>query len=149
MSQISTQIINDFFSDLLGFESNPQIEATDDEIFVDLQLDPQFSGIVIGYRGEVLTAIQLLLSLMIQENHDNWLPVRVNVNDYRQQRQKALEELAQNTADKALKLQKPITLNNLSSYERRVIHTILSETPEITTFSEGEEPNRVLIISPA
>jgi len=148
MKNQTDQLIAQFFSDLLGYDPDIIIEHNENEISVQLNLDAQESGVVIGYRGEVLTSLQLILSLMVQPNYDIWFPVRLNVNDYRQQRNKALETLALNTASKALEFNKSIRLNNLSSYERRIIHSILSENDQIETHSEGEPQYRVLVVTP-
>lgn len=141
-------LIEEFFTEILGDKPDIVIDQSDEEILVDLQLNPELSGVVIGYRGEVLTALQLILSLMIQTDQENWLPVRVNVNNYREQREEALENLARNTADRVLHSGQAMSLPNLSSYERRIIHNILSEIDGIESYSEGEGRNRVLIIAP-
>ena len=68
-----------FFTDLLGFQPQLEITESQDQIDINLSLDPQDSGMFIGYRGEVLTAIQLILSLINQQQTDSWKPVRMNV----------------------------------------------------------------------
>lgn len=141
-------LIKTFFNNLLDEDPEITIDTTEEEIRVDLQLSPDHSGVVIGYRGEVLTAIQLVLSLMIQEDRESWLPVRVNVNNYREQRAEALENLAKNTAQRVLDTGQAMSLPNLTSYERRLIHNILSETDGVESYSEGEGNQRILIIAP-
>lgn len=148
MNDNTNQLISDFFSTLLGFTPELEIEHQDESIQVQLNLPPEESGVIIGYRGEVLNSIQLVLSLMTQSHFDDWYPVRLNINDYREKRNKAIENLAETTASRVLDTNQPVRLTNLSSYERRLIHTILSENDQITTHSEGEDPNRVLIVSP-
>lgn len=140
------QLINDFFYDLLGEEPDLEINITDQAVEVDLQIDPQMSGVVIGYRGEVLTAIQFILGLMVQNQLEEWLPVRLNINNYRQQRNQALDNLARNTARRVLETGQALSLPNLSSYERRQIHQVLGEIPGVVSYSEGEGRSRVLII---
>jgi len=142
------EIIKAFFYDLLGDDIKMDIDVTEEEVSVELELDTEHSGIVIGYRGEVLTSIQLILSLMIQDNYEDWLPVRVNVNNYREQRAEALEKLAENTASRVKESGQALSLPNLSSYERRHIHNILSEIEGVESYSEGEGVNRILIIAP-
>jgi spoIIIJ-associated protein len=138
-----------FFTNLLGGQPQLQIEQSEDSVNVNLTLDPSLSGIVIGYHGEVLSASQLLLSLMLQQRTGKWTPVRINVNDYREKRQQTLESLALDSADKVVKTQTAVIVRNLSSFERRIIHSALSNYPGIVTHSEGNPPHRVLIISPA
>ena len=141
-------IYTNFFADLLGFA--PELELTDskDQIDLNLSLDQRDSGMFIGYRGEVLTAIQLILSLINQHHTGSWKPVRVNVNDYRQRRQAALEAMADAALERALASGQPSTLTNLTSYERRIIHTHLASRDDVTTHSQGQPPRRDLIISP-
>lgn len=146
MTDVNT-VITSFFADLLGEEPDLVISQEGNEILVDLQLNPELSGLVIGYRGEVLTAIQFVLSLMVQSDNETWLPVRLNVNNYREQRSEALEMLARNTANRVLETGQALSLPNLSSYERRLIHSVLAEVPGVISYSEGEGRNRVLIIA--
>ena len=148
MKDQTNQLLQDFFYDLLGYEAEMEIDHKENEVHIQLELDPEQSGVVIGYRGEVLASIQLVLSLILQQHLEDWYPVRLNVNDYKEQRQKSLENLALNTADRVIETGSHFKLNNLSSYERRIVHATLSEHPEVTTFSEGDSPYRVLIIAP-
>lgn len=142
-------VIKQFFYDILDEEPQITIEIAESEVNVELELAPEHSGIVIGYRGEVLAALQLILSLMVQESKEVWLPVRLNVNNYREQRAEALENLAHNTAQRVLDTDTPLSLPNLSSYERRLIHSALSEVEGVISYSEGSGYNRVLIIAPS
>lgn len=148
MNQQTQDIITNFFAEILGEEPQLFINQDDTEISVDLELNPELSGVMIGYRGEVLAAMQLILSLIVQTHTGEWVPVRVNVNNYREQRAEALANLAQNTARRVLDSGTPLSIPNLSSYERRLIHSILSEIEGVASHSEGEGINRVLIVSP-
>jgi len=148
MDQVNKPLISDFFSQVLGFEPEMEIKLNEHEILVELKLDPNDSGLLIGYRGEVLTALQLILSLMHQQQTNLELPLRLNINDYRQQREQALQTLAQNTAAKALATGHPISIGQLTSYERRLIHVFLADHQDVQTHSEGEAPHRVLVVSP-
>lgn len=143
------EYIYNFFTKLLGETPNLQIEDTNDSLNIELSLDPDKSGIIIGYHGEVLSAAQLILSLSLQQQTGVWKPVRINVNDYRQKRQQALETLAADTATRVIKTGSPLTIRNLSSFERRIVHSALSNFTGVTTHSEGNPPHRVLIVSPA
>lgn len=142
------QLITEFFTQILGHEPDLEFDDSQGELYVDLQLDPEHSGVVIGYRGEVLAALQLVLSLIVQKNHGDWLPVRLNVNNYREQRADALQNLAENTANRVIQSGHAMSLPNLSSYERRLIHSTIAEIDGVESFSEGEGFERVLIISP-
>lgn len=147
MSEIDTTITG-FFTQLLGFEPEIEINTSSEEVIVKLTVEPELSGMLIGYRGEVLSSLQLLLTLMLQPGFSSWTPVRLDINEYRQQRVSHLEEMAHNAAERAISTKGPVVLDRLSSYERRVIHTTLTDHPEVETFSQGEAPNRVLVVAP-
>lgn len=142
------KIYQDFFNNLLGYEPDLEIIDDEQEISINLNLSPEDSGMFIGYRGEVLTAIQLILSLIFQKHTSSWKPVRMNVNDYRQRREATLISMAESAATKALETQEPVSITNLTSYERRIIHAHLSQREDIITHSEGIPPKRYLIVSP-
>lgn len=142
------KLVSEFFLEILGEEPEITVDEQDNEVHVDVQLNPEHSGIVIGYRGEVLAAMQLILSLMNQQSKGDWYPVRLNVNNYREQRADALENLARNTAQRVLDNGSALSLPNLSSYERRIIHNVIGDVDGVESFSEGEGQHRTLIISP-
>lgn len=139
------QIIIGFFTDLLGEEPEIEIFEEEDGVYVNLQVSPELSGIIIGYRGEVLTATQFVVSMMLSEK-DGWSPVRLNINNYREQRSEALETLAINTANRVLDSGQALSIPNLSSYERRQVHDVITGIEGVTSFSEGSGRNRTLII---
>jgi len=145
MSAINSDFVTEFFTTLLGYAPELEVETTDDAIIIQVDIDQQDSGLLIGHRGEVLSAIQLIFALIQQQSGER-LPVRLNINDYRQQRQVALENLAHNAASKVVSRGQAVSLTGLSSYERRLIHTTLSEHPDVVTYSEGEEPHRNLVV---
>lgn len=142
------QTIVEYFTQILGAEPDLEIEQTDQEITAKLIVSEQESGVLIGYRGETLTALQLILSLKTEKILGQWLPVRLDINDYRQKRIEALEDLAKKNAIKAHEIGQPISISNLTSYERRVVHSALSEDDTVSTHSEGDAPYRYLIITP-
>ncbi len=102
---------------------------------------------LIGYRGETLNSIQYLLTMVIK-NAGYKVKAFVDVENYKQRRQETLISLAERLARKAVKLNQPVELEKMTAYERRIIHTALADNDEVTTHSEGEEPNRYLIIEP-
>lgn len=141
------QIYQDFFKNLLGYEPDMEIVDDETEISINLNLSPEDSGMFIGYRGEVLTAIQLVLSLIFQKHSSSWKPVRMNVNDYRQRREATLISMADSAAERALESAEPAIITNLTSYERRIIHSHLSTRGDVETHSEGEAPKRYLVVT--
>ena len=102
---------------------------------------------LIGYRGETLNALQYLLSMIIK-NAGYKTKVFLDVENYKKRREETLASLAERLARKAVKLNKPIELEPMNAYERRIIHTVLGDNEFVETHSEGEEPNRHLIITP-
>ena len=118
------------------------------DINISIQLPEDQTGIYIGRHGEGLTALQLILSLMINQRSGEWHRISVNINDYQERREDSLKHLAETAVEKAVALNQEVILGNLSSYERRIIHLHLENHPEVTTESRGEEPLRQLMIIP-
>ena len=116
-------------------------------VFVDV--DGPDSGSVIGKRGATLDAIQYLTSLVVNKDENSYIRVVINAEGYRERREVTLEKLANRLADKAVKNGKPVRLEPMNPYERKVIHTALQARPEVNTRSEGEEPYRKVVIVPA
>lgn len=106
-------------------------------------------GILIGYHGETLNALQLILSLIVYRKLEKWVHILVDVENYRSERSKKLEEIATSAAQKARFLQKKIELSPMSSYERMVVHSAVSKIDGAKSESEGEGYNRHVVISPA
>lgn len=105
-------------------------------------------GILIGYRGETLDALQYLLSLIVnKENKDSdYKKVVLDTENYRQKREETLVRLANRLAYKARRYNKSIVLEPMNPYERRIIHSALQEHPDVNTHSEGDEPYRKVVI---
>lgn len=104
-------------------------------------------GIIIGYRGETLDALQYLVSLIVNKDHDApYRKVVLDAGNYRQKRTQTLKHLADRTAEKVLKTRRPFKLEPMNPYERRIIHSELQDNNEIVTFSEGEEPYRRVVV---
>ena len=102
---------------------------------------------LIGYRGETLNSIQYLLSIVLK-NAGYKVKAYLDVQNYKKRREETLISLAERLARKAIKLNKPVELEPMNAYERRIIHSALTDNEQVTTHSEGEEPNRHLIITP-
>ncbi len=117
----------------------------EDEIFLDIQ--GKNLGVVIGKRGQTLDALQLLVNLYINQQMrgcDRF--VILDAENYREKRKKTLERLAHNLAEKVMRTRKKVILEPMNRYERKVIHTSLQEKSNITTYSEGTEPHRKVVI---
>jgi spoIIIJ-associated protein len=125
-----------------------EVQPQADNITVQINLPEDQTGIYIGTHGDSLMSLQLVLGLMVSQRLGDWLPISVNVNDYRQKREEALTNLAENAAQKAISLNQEIIIPNLSSYERRIIHTHLQDNDKVVSESRGEGLNRQLFICP-
>ena len=111
-------------------------------------LDGDKLGALIGRRGETLDAIQQLTNYAINHGSErNRARVQIDAENYREKREQSLERLAQKVAGKVTKYRRNVTLEPMNAYERHVIHTALQETPFVTTFSIGTEPNRRVVVS--
>lgn len=133
----------------LGFESAEiALNHTDESIEITITLPEDESGMLIGYHGEKVDALQLIVSQMLNKNQAEYKPVQIDVNGYRQRRREALHELADKAAAKALESGREILLPPLPAGERRVIHMHLQDNPEVSTYSEGEDSGRRVVIRP-
>lgn len=111
-------------------------------------LEGEKLGALIGRRGETLDAIQQLTNYSINRGSEkNRARVQVDAENYREKREQSLERLAEKVAGKVTKYRRNVTLEPMNAYERHVIHTALQDTPGVTTFSIGTEPNRRVVVS--
>ena len=134
----------------LGFsEADIQVEKTEEEIFkVQIEIDPEESGILIGYHGETISSLQLVLSLIINHELDQWYRLSLNINDYRERREQSLVEMAQNAAERVKTTNEELIMPPMVSFDRRIIHLTLAEETEVKTESTGSGKDRRLIIYP-
>jgi spoIIIJ-associated protein len=106
-------------------------------------------GIIIGRRGQTLDSLQYLVSLVVNKNkgREGYVKVILDTEDYRRKREETLVRLAKRLADGVVKTGKKVELEPMNPYERRIIHSALQNNDRITTFSEGEEPYRKVVIA--
>ena len=116
----------------------------DKHLLVDLTGDDM--GILIGKRGQTLDALQYLVNLVVNKNSASYISVMLDTENYRQRRKETLETLAFNLAKKVKHTRKNVVLEPMNPYERRIIHSALQNDRYVTTFSEGEEPFRNVVI---
>ena len=103
-------------------------------------------GIIIGKRGETLDSLQYIVNLVTNRNSDTYIRVILDCNQYRSKRERSLQKLARRLADKAVQTGRDIKLEPMNPYERRIIHAYLQNDEKVNTFSQGNEPNRRVII---
>ena len=144
------QIAKDFLENLLKLMDIPafvNLDETEEESVLNI-VGADVSKLF-GKRGEVIDALQYLSSLVANNDEDGYRRIVLDSENYRIEREERLQKLADDMAAKALERGFRIKLDPMNPYERRVIHTHLQQNPEVTTHSEGEEPNRYLVIVPA
>lgn len=144
------EIADNFLSYILnsmGIHGFSRIKKEGDRLFVNItDISSTDMGILIGKRGNTLDAIQYLLSLAINRKKDDYLKVILDAEGYRAKREETLIRLANKMAIKAKNGKHPIKLEPMNPYERRIIHFALQSVSGVTTYSEGEEPYRRIVI---
>ena len=111
-----------------------------------VDMEGEDMGVLIGKRGQTLDSLQYLLSLVVNKDVDGYIHVKADTENYRERRKKTLENLAKNIAFKVKRTRQPVALEPMNPYERRIIHSALQNEKYITTYSEGEEPYRKVIV---
>lgn len=124
-----------------------EIEAHENEEYVEIDIKGKDSGIIIGRRGETLDSLQYLTNLVVNKGKDSHKKVSLDIENYRQKREETLIKLANKLADRVIKFRKSITLEPMNPYERKVIHSTLQEIKGIETYSVGDDPNRKVVIT--
>jgi spoIIIJ-associated protein len=140
--------INTLLSLLLGAPVSCDLNTDQERLRLEISVPENDSGILIGYHGERIDALQLIVNLMWNQHAVVYTPVQVDINGYRQRRQLQLEDLANKAAEKAIESGREILLPHLPAFERRIIHVFLDAREDITTYSEGEGPERRLVVRP-
>lgn len=120
-------------------------EMKDKHLLIDLTGDDM--GILIGKRGQTLDALQYLVNLVVNKKSPYYISVMLDTENYRQRRRETLESLAFNLAKKVKHTRKNVVLEPMNPYERRIIHSALQNDRYVTTYSEGEEPYRNVVIA--
>jgi len=117
------------------------------EKMLNVEISGKDSGILIGYRGETLGALQNILSAIANKEIENKVVVLLDIENYKEKREKTLEELANKIAKTVIRTRKSITLEPMQAYERRIIHSALQSNELVETSSIGQEPRRRVVIS--
>lgn len=126
--------------------AEPTIEIDEEEKVININIEGEDTGDLIGKRGQTLDSLQYLVSIIANKEKEDYYRVKLDTKDYRDRRQKTLENLAKNIAAKVKKTRHKITLEPMNPYERRIIHSYLQADKFVTTKSEGEEPNRKVVV---
>lgn len=129
----------------MGLIVKIKAELKDKHLFVELTGDDM--GILIGKRGQTLDALQYLVNLVVNKKSPYYISVMLDTENYRQRRRETLESLAFNLAKKVKHTRRNVVLEPMNPYERRIIHSALQNDRYVTTYSEGEEPHRNVVIA--
>jgi spoIIIJ-associated protein len=113
---------------------------------IEVNVQGQNLGALIGRRGQTLDSLQYLTTLALNRKTDDFIPVVVDVGDYRKKRQESVERTAYSAMQKVIKTGRKVVLNPMTPAERRLVHMVLSEEKEVVTYSIGEEPRRKVVI---
>lgn len=146
----------DFIKQLIGnmgIRADAEFGETSEKNASRIYISGEDAGILIGHHGETLDSLQYLTNLVVnkrdeEEGKGSYNRVTVDIENYREKREATLRTLAKNMAAKAVKLGRNVTLEPMSSYERRIIHSEIQEISGVTTYSIGENNNRKIVISP-
>ena len=139
-----------FLRDVFASMNLGEVEITSEYNTTDGSLEVDFEGedmgILIGKRGQTLDSLQYLTSLVVNKGKSNYIRVKLDTEDYRRRRKETLENLARGIAYKVKKTRKPVVLEPMNPYERRIIHSALQGNKFVETVSEGEEPYRHVVV---
>ena len=133
--------------DAMEMEVIVDAKYDDAEKALDVDMRGEEIGILIGKRGQTLDSLQYLVSLVVNRGQADYIRVKLDTENYRQRRKETLENLAKNIAYKVKRTKRPVSLEPMNPYERRIIHSALQNDRYVTTHSEGEEPFRRVVVS--
>lgn len=125
-----------------------EIDYNTEENSMYINIKGEEMGLLIGKRGQTLDSLQYLTSLVVNKESDTYLKVKLDTENYRARRKETLENLARNLSNKVKRTRQPLSLEPMNPYERRIIHSALQYDKFVETYSEGEEPERKVVIAP-
>jgi spoIIIJ-associated protein len=142
--------VKDFLSNVfhaMNMQVEILVKVDDEEKMIDVELKGSEMGLLIGKRGQTLDALQYLTSLAVNKHSEDYYKVKIDTEDYRKRRKETLENLAKNIAYKVKRTKRPVSLEPMNPFERRIIHSALQNDKYVTTHSEGEEPFRHVVVT--
>ena len=140
----------DFLSqvfDAMNLDVKIAAAFNEEEGEMNIDLSGEDMGILIGKRGQTLDSLQYLANRVANKHQDGYVRVKLDTENYRARREETLKHLAKNIAHKVKRNRRPVALEPMNPYERRIIHSALQSDPYVTTHSEGEEPYRKVVIT--
>lgn len=146
LEDVAKNFLKDVFA-AMNMEVAIDVKYNEEEKTMDIDLAGDEMGVLIGKRGQTLDSLQYLVSLVVNKEVEDYVRVKVDTEDYRQRRKETLENLAKNIAYKVKKTRRPVSLEPMNPYERRIIHSALQNDKYISTHSEGDEPFRRVVVT--
>lgn len=140
------EFLNKLFA-AMNMEVKSEIDYNEENRTMNIDFSGDEMGILIGKRGQTLDSLQYLISLVVNKESDAYIKVKVDTEDYRERRKQTLENLAKNLSYKVKRTRRPVTLEPMNPYERRIIHSALQNDRYVETHSEGDEPYRKVVIT--
>ena len=140
------EFLNKLFA-AMNMEVKSEIDYNEENRTMNIDFSGDEMGILIGKRGQTLDSLQYLISLVVNKESDAYIKVKVDTEDYRERRKQTLENLAKNLSYKVKRTRRPVTLEPMNPYERRIIHSALQNDRYVDTHSEGDEPYRKVVIT--
>ncbi|MDE7321617.1 MAG: protein jag [Lachnospiraceae bacterium] len=144
---VSRKFLSDVFA-AMGIVVEISAKYNDSLRSLEVELSGDEMGVLIGKRGQTLDSLQYLISLVINKGTTEYIKVKVDTENYRQRRKETLENLAKNISYKVKRTRRPVSLEPMNPYERRIIHSALQNDRYVTTHSEGDEPFRRVVVTP-
>ena len=123
------------------------INYDEENSLIEVEFKGNEMGVLIGKRGQTLDSLQYLTNLAVNKQMDHYVKVKLDTEDYRKRRKDTLENLARNISYKVKRTKRPVALEPMNPYERRVIHSALQNDRFVSTYSEGEEPYRHVVVT--
>ena len=151
VTEATQKICEKFLQEVLqamGMSEVTIVSSIDEEGALAIEMSGDNMGILIGKRGQTLDSLQYLTNRVANKSQDGYVRVKLDTEDYRKRRKQTLENLAKNIAYKVKRSRKPISLEPMNPYERRIIHSALQADDRVSTHSEGEEPYRRVVVTP-
>ncbi len=144
MQELET-FVHDFVDKLPEEDLKYEIKKEDNLIKVDIK--DERAAFLIGYRGETLNSLQNILSNIASNDKQEKVRVLLNISNYREKREKDLTNLSNRIAESVMKTKKSVTLEPMSAYDRKIVHSVLQNHEKVTTYSVGKEPYRKVVVS--
>lgn len=144
---VCRKFLSDVFA-AMGISVEISAKYNDSLKSLEVELSGDEMGVLIGKRGQTLDSLQYLISLVVNKGTNEYIRVKVDTENYRQRRRETLENLAKNIAYKVKRTRRPVSLEPMNPYERRIIHSALQNDRYVTTHSEGDEPFRRVVVTP-